>query len=63
MGGSRIPKDMPCKQDCPDRYPGCLCEKKRAWDEKKESRKKEILDKKAKETAIHETLRKKGRKK
>ena len=21
----------PCKKDCPDRKPGCECEKRRAW--------------------------------
>ena len=21
----------PCTKDCPDRYPGCECEKRRAW--------------------------------
>ena len=56
--GTKIPKDMPCQRDCPDRYPGCLCDKKRAWDEQKEARKKAIRDMKDKETAIHETLRK-----
>ena len=61
--GSRMPKDMPCQRDCPDRYPGCLCDKKRAWDEQKEARKKAIRDMKDKESAIHQTLSRKGKKK
>ena len=23
--------DNPCTRDCPDRYPGCDCEKRKAW--------------------------------
>jgi len=38
----RTPADMPCKRDCPDRKPGCYCEKKKAWDVKKWERKDAI---------------------
>ena len=37
----------PCTRDCPDRHPGCECEKRRAWkfQQKKiqEARKQAIL--------------------
>ena len=61
--GNRMPKDMPCQRDCPDRKPGCLCDKKRALDEQKDARKKAIRDIKDKESAIHQTLSRKGKKK
>jgi hypothetical protein len=40
---------MPCERDCPDRYPGCYCEKKQAWDAEKEERKAKINAEKKKD--------------
>ena len=43
-----IPKDMPCRKNCPDRQPGCFCEKKRAWNESQEAKKQKIKEEKLK---------------
>ena len=48
----RIPKDMPCTPDCPDRKPGCFCEKKKEWNLKHEERKKVIREAKSRNDAI-----------
>ena len=40
------PKDMPCKRDCPNRKPGCLCDKKKEWDEAQRARKNAIIEEK-----------------
>ena len=46
---TKIPDDMPCKADCPDRKPGCFCEKKKSWNEKRYAEKQAIRNIKAKE--------------
>ena len=43
-----IPKDMPCRKNCPDRQPGCFFEKKRAWNESQEAKKQKIKEEKLK---------------
>lgn len=48
----RTPADMPCKRDCPDRFPGCYCEKKQEWDVQKRAKKQAIYDAKKKHDMI-----------
>ena len=48
----KVPRDMPCKRDCPDRKPGCLCEKKKAWDSQQETKKQMIIEAKKKTSMI-----------
>ena len=38
-------KDNPCRKDCPDRYPGCNCERRKAWREKYEGKKQRMYQK------------------
>lgn len=33
---------QPCVKDCPDRAPGCCCEKRRAWLREHHDRKKKV---------------------
>ncbi len=37
--------DNPCTRDCPERYPGCNCERRKAWkwqeNRRKEARRRE----------------------
>ena len=47
-----VPKDMPCKRDCPDRYPGCFCEKKKAWNDEQEAKKQKISEAKRKDSMV-----------
>lgn len=35
-------KDNPCRRDCPDRYPGCNCDKREAWRDEYEAKKRRI---------------------
>jgi len=49
---TKVPEDMPCKRDCPDRKPGCFCDKKKAWDERQREKKQQILDEKNKTSMI-----------
>ena len=49
---SDIPKDMPCKRNCPDRQPGCYCSKKKEWDARKEEKKAMIYKQKSAEFAV-----------
>ena len=46
--GNYIYRDQPCKSDCPDRQPGCYCQKKRDWDEQKNAKKQMIKEEKNK---------------
>ena len=46
--------DQPCQPDCPDRQPGCLCQKKRDWDAKKDAKKQMIRDAKQKTSRVME---------
>lgn len=36
----------PCRKDCPERQPGCNCEKRRAWREEYESKKTHMYQQK-----------------
>ncbi len=49
---SDIPKGMPCVRSCPDRQPGCYCDRKRQWDAEQAEKKKMIYEKKAAEFAV-----------
>lgn len=50
----RAPDNLPCVPDCPDRKPGCYCERKQEWDEKRRAKKKEIRDAKIRENMTFE---------
>ena len=39
MVNSWVMSGNPCKRDCPDRVPGCYCERKKEFDAQKEERK------------------------
>ena len=56
-----IPKDMPCKRDCPERYPGCFCDKKREWNERYGAMKEAIREAKGKQTMLDSFSGKRGR--
>lgn len=43
-----MPPNHPCQRDCPDRQPGCNCERKQAWDQKR----KELKDLRYKEKQL-----------
>ena len=47
-----IMKDHPCVRDCPDRKPGCNCEKRQAFLKEKEARKAVIHADKKKSSAL-----------
>lgn len=36
----------PCRKDCPDRQPGCNCEKRREWRDGYEAKKRHIYQQK-----------------
>lgn len=42
----------PCRRDCPDRQPGCNCQKRQEWVAEKNARKKMIYEEKAKEGLV-----------
>ena len=48
----KVPENMPCKRDCPDRKPGCFCERKKAWDLQQEEKKQMILEAKKKASMV-----------
>lgn len=54
--GIRVPDDMPCKRSCPDRYPGCHCDKKKEWDKKHAAKKQMIREAKDKDNLIMSTI-------
>lgn len=35
-------KDNPCRKDCPDRYPGCNCKRRREWRDGYEAKKRHM---------------------
>ena len=39
-------KDNPCRKDCPDRYPGCNCERRKAWRDGYEAKKRHMYQQK-----------------
>ena len=39
-------RDIPCRKDCPERTPGCNCEKRKAWREKYEGKKQRMYQQK-----------------
>ena len=49
-----IPKDMPCRRDCPDRAPGCFCDKKKAWNASQEAKKQQLFEAKKKDSMVLE---------
>lgn len=52
-----LPKDMPCKRDCPDRYPGCYCPKKEQWDIEQQAKKELINRKRGEDNAVFGVLK------
>ena len=57
-----MPKDHPCRRTCPNRTPGCNCEKRTAWkqadEEKKEkTRRSRVVDEYQKE-AVRDSVKK-----
>lgn len=39
-------REHPCRKDCHDRYPGCNCERRKAWREKYEGKKQRMYQQK-----------------
>ena len=56
-------RDNPCKRDCPDRQPGCNCERRKAWREWYEALKEEQYHNRVKAAVVESVLAdgKKGR--
>ena len=52
-----IPKGMPCRRNCPGRYPGCYCELKIEWDNQQKEIKNQVDKKKAEDDAIYQIRR------
>lgn len=44
-----VMRGNPCKRDCPDRQPGCNCEKRKEFQALKEERKNKIYAERSKE--------------
>lgn len=42
----------PCRPDCPDRRPGCDCEKRQAWKEEREKKKAWLREQNAAESVL-----------
>lgn len=47
-------KDHPCKRECPDRKPGCNCEKRKEFLKIKEERKEKIRKHKETQSMLDE---------
>ena len=53
MVNSWVMSGNPCKRDCPERVPGCHCEKKKEFDALKEERKAIIKDAREKDKLLN----------
>ena len=48
-----IPKGMPCRRGCENRFPGCHCESKKQWDAEQRAIKDKINQKRFEDDAIY----------
>lgn len=49
-----LTRDNPCTRDCPEREPGCNCERRIAWQKVKEERKEKIRKHRENQSALDE---------